>query len=555
MRHRQFLIGTLVALGAVAPIATAAAAAGAAPTVPPETASIPLFNNLGSYHREVTTKSPLAQRFFDQGLTLVYGFNHEEAIRSFKEAARLDPDCAMAWWGVSYALGPNINMPIDPEMNRGALEALATAQSLAAKGSDNERAWIAALAKRYSADPAADRARLDRAFADAMGEVSRSFPDDLDAAVIHAESLMDLRPWKLWTADGLPEEGTERIVAILESVLRRAPDHPGANHYYIHAVEASTHPERALASASRLPALVPGAGHLVHMPAHIYMRTGNYAGASKANQDAADVDEAYIKRTGGGNIYPLMYYPHNLHFLAVSRCMEGNLAGARQAAETLAAQVLPHLDDMPMIEFAVPTTWLIDLRFGRWDDVLAAKEPEARAAIPSARALRHFARGVAFAAKGDVKSAEAERDAFAALRSQVGADTPWGVVRSVDVLAVAAETLEARLAAARGDRSAAVEHWRSAVKAGDAVGYDEPPPWYLGPREGLGAALLRAGRPAEAEAVFRADLERNPNNGRSLFGLAEALQAQKKTREADEARRRFTAAWQGADVTLTVDGL
>ena len=513
----------------------------------------PLFDDLGSHHHTVTTKSDRAQRFFDQGLRLVYGFNHDEAERSFREAARLDPGCAMAFWGVALALGPNINLPIDAGRNRSAYEAIKKALSLSSQVSEPEAAYIKALSRRYSIDPGADRGALDRDYADAMREITRRYPDDLDAAALFAESLMDLRPWHLWTLDGKPAEETEEIVSVLESVLRRSPNHPGANHYYIHAVEASPHPEKALASARRLETLVPGAGHLVHMPAHVYMRTGDYAGAMKANRLAAAVDERYIKTHDVRGVYPLMYYDHNLHFLAAAAAMAGNSKSAREAAMKLVEDAAPAVKDMPMAEFFMPTALYVALRFQRWDDILRYPEPDA--SLLTTRALWHYARGVSYAARRDLKSALEEQKAFAADRDRVPADATFNLNRSTDVLDVASLVLEARIASARGDRTRALEAWTKAAAAQDRLSYDEPSIWYYPVRESLGGELLRAGRAQDAEKVFRDDLDRNPKNGRSLFGLWRSLEARKKTREAQAARREFEAAWTGADVTLRIEDL
>jgi hypothetical protein len=527
---------------------------GAEPEPASSTAPLaPLFDDLGSHHHAVTTKSERAQRYFDQGLRLVYGFNHEEADRSFREAARLDPGCAMAFWGVALSLGPNINLPIDAGRNRFAYEAIQKALSLASQVSEPEAAYIKALSLRYSIDPGADRGALDRAYAGAMREVSRRHPDDLDAATLFAESLMDLRPWHLWTLEGKPEVGTVEFVSVLESVLRRSPSHPGANHYYIHAVEASPHPERAIASARRLESLAPGAGHLVHMPAHVYMRTGDYAGAVKANRLAAGVDERYIKAHDIKGIYPVMYYDHNLHFLALAAAMAGNSKAAREAALKLVEDAAPAVWDMPMAEYFMPTALYVALRFQRWDDVLRYPEPDA--SFQTTHALWHHARGVSYAARRDLQSALEEQKAFAADRDRIPADAAFNLNLCKDVLDVASAVLEARIASARGDRTRALEAWTKAVAAQDRLAYDEPPIWYYPVRESLGGELLRAGRARDAETVFRDDLGKNPKNGRSLFGLWQSLVAGKKTRAAQAARREFEAAWASADVALRIEDL
>lgn len=520
----------------------------------PAAGAVPLFDNLGSHHHEVTTKSPAAQRYFDQGLRLVYAFNHDEAERAFREAARIDPTCAMAWWGVAFALGPNYNLPIDPERSKKAVEAVAKAQALTSGASLREKAYVAAIATRYAAAPPADRAPLDQAFSRAMGDLSKRFPDDLDAATLYAESMMDLRPWQLWNPDGSPAPGTEEILTVLESVLKRDPDHPGANHYYVHATEASLNPARALASADRLKTLVPGAGHLVHMPAHTYMRTGNYLGAVEANAVAARTDEEYFKRSGGPRgVYVPMYYAHNYHFLSAAAAMAGQHHEAREAARRVVEIAAPLVKEMPMAEFMVPTPLYVALRFQRWDEVLAVPEPEAP--LVTTRALRHQARGIARAARHDLAGAEEERQAFAALRAKVPEDALFNLTPSRQILAVAALVLDAKIASARGDAAAAVEGWKSAILAEDLLPYDEPPIWPLPCREALGGELLRQGRPQEAAEAFRQDLARNPKNGRSLFGLWRSLEAAHRTAEAAAAREEFQEAWKSADVVLRLEDL
>lgn len=525
---------------------------GGPPSTGGRSDAVPLFSGLGDYHRPIRTRSPDAQRYFDQGFRLVYAFNHDEAGRSFREAARLDPECAMAWWGVALTLGPNINLPMGPEQRLAAVEAVEKARELEPRASDVERAYIEALAKRYSLAPDADQSALDAAYARAMGELSRRYPDDLDAAVLYAESLMDLRPWRLWTVNGKPEEGTEEIVSVLESVLRRNPLHPGANHYYIHAVEASPHPEWALPSARRLETLMPGAGHVVHMPAHVYMRTGDYRGAVRSNEAAVEADRAYLKAGGSEGIYPVIYLSHNLHFLAASASMAGQGEKAKKAAAELSER-MGKVDDVPTVEYFLPTSLFVALRFQGWDEILSTPEPEGK--YPIDRALWHFARGVALAGKGDPRGAQQEVEAFDLVRASLPADATLNVNRTADVLKVAGAVLAARLAASKADNQGAVEAWKRAVEAQDALTYDEPPAWYYPVRESLGGSLLLAGKPKEAEAVFRADLDRNPRNGRSLFGLSEALKAQQRFEEAEWVRREFEAAWAEADATLRVETL
>ncbi len=512
-----------------------------------------LMPGLGQHHHTIWTASSEAQRFFDQGLIFVYAFNHDEAGRSFRRAAELDPRAPMPLWGIALAVGPNYNLDVDPEREREAYEAIQKALALAPGAPENERAYVEALAKRYSIDPKADLKKLAVDYKEAMGELAKRYPDDLDAATLYAESMMDLRPWRLWTSDGRPAEGTEEIISVLESVLKRDPQHVGANHFYIHAVEASPHPERALPSAGRLGSLAPAAGHLVHMPAHIYMRTGDYEAAAKSNGVAAQVDRAYIESNGVEGIYPMMYYGHNLHFLAAACGMEGRFADAKEAADRLPALVGPHLKDMPTVEFYMPTPMFILLRFQRWDEILKMSSPETGTNLTYA--LWRFARGVAFAAKGELQNAENEEQSFAAAEKEVPEGTPFGNNRAGSILNLAREVLKARIAATRGDRKATLDHWKKAVEMQDALLYDEPPAWYYPVRESLGGAWLRSGRYEEAEKVFRADLEANPRNGRSLFGLWESLKAQKKMADAEWVKRDFEAAWKNADTELRLEDL
>lgn len=546
-RIRSAFLATVALLGARAALACDHGGGPPPPAGPPAT----LVQGLGDLHHPIATTSPEAQRFFDQGLRYVYAFNHDEAVRSFTRAAALDPKAPMPAWGVALALGPNINLDVDPEREKAAFAAAQRARTLAAGGHEEERAYVEALAQRYSDDPAADLKALARKYADAMRALAARYPDDLDAATLFAESMIDLRPWQLWSADGKPAEGTEEIVATLARVLQRDPRHLGANHYFIHAVEASPFPERALPSADRLPALAPGAGHLVHMPAHVYMRTGDYSAAARANLAAAEVDRAYLRLAHPDGIYPALYYTHNLHFLTAAQGMAGQSAAAARASATLATQVKtidPGSPMAPLAEYFVPTPLFSALRFQRWDAVLKAPAPDKR--FPGATALWHFARGLAFAGTGASQRAAEERTAFDAARTAVPADSIYNLNRMDDVLAVADAVLAGRMAAAARDGAGAVAAWRRAVEREDALAYDEPPAWYYPVRESLGAALCTAGHPDEGEAVFRDDLARNPRNGRSLFGLAQALRAQGKTAAADEVERQFLAAWSTADVKL-----
>jgi tetratricopeptide (TPR) repeat protein len=506
-----------------------------------------LLPGLGRLNHPIATKNADAQRFFNQGLTLVYGFNHDEAIRAFRRAAELDPASPMPHWGIALALGPNINLDVDPQREKAAYDEAQRAKALAANAPANERAYVDALMKRYSNDPKADLKQLAVDYKDAMRDVTRQYPNDLDAATLYAESLMDLNPWQLWAADGTPAEGTADIVAALESVLKRDPMHIGANHYYIHAVEASKTPDRALASAKRLDTLVPAAGHLVHMPAHIYMRTGNYRGAVTSNARAAEVDRDYIKRTGAEGVYPMMYYNHNLDFLASAAMMTGEFGEAKRAADMVVASAVPMIAQMPMLEPFGAKTLFVLLRFARWDDVLALPQPDRKHDVLTA--LSHFGRGVAYAAKGNVAEAEKERAAYAEARKPIAADRDWGYNGAGNMLAITDAALNAWIARAKHDDAASVDAWRTAVAAEDALSYNEPADWFYPTRESLGAALLRVKDYARAEQVFRDDLTRNPNNGRSLFGLWQTLLLTNKA-SAAAVEKQFRDAWQHADVQL-----
>jgi tetratricopeptide (TPR) repeat protein len=514
----------------------------------------PMLAGLGHMHHKITTSNPEAQRYFDQGLTLIYAFNHDEAARSFRYAAVIDPQCAMAFWGVALAVGPNYNDPdIDLSREKAAVEAIEKAQAVASKATENEQAYVQALAKRYSADPKADRKQLGIAYKDAMGDVIRRYPNDLDAAVIFAESAMDLHPWQLWKPDGQPEDGTLEILQVLEGVLKRAPDHIGANHYYIHATEASPHPEKAAQSAERLKSLAPAAGHLVHMPAHTFIRTGDYHGASVANERAAEADEVYVNKYHVVGMYPVMYYSHNLHFLAVSSSMEGSFDVAHRAAERLAKGMQPYLKENPMAEWFIPTRTHVLVRFHRWGDI--EKFPEPDKDLHLAHAFWRFARGMAYSSTSRPDKAAGERDALVAETQAIPAETMLGFNPARQTLDIARMMLEANIARSGKDYKQAAEILNKAAQAEDGLNYDEPPDWYMPPREPLGAVLFADGRVAEAESVFRAELKAHPKNPRALFGLSECLTSQGKKDEAAKVRSEFEAGWKYADVKLTMADL
>jgi len=502
---------------------------------------------LGPLHHPVSTRNAQAQAYFDQGLKLVFAFNHEAAIKSFERAFELDPDLAMAQWGIALALGPNINQPMNATAHKAAYAALQKAIALKPHASSAERAYIDALATRYSADPEAAVGPLSEAYRDAMKRLVARYPQDNDAAVLYAESLMDLNPWKFWTPDGKPADGTLEIVAVLERVLARQPTHIGANHYYIHAVEASPHPEQALAAAKRLETLAPSAGHLVHMPAHVYIRTGDYLEAAHANVAAVAADERLAK-SGVESMYLVGYYGHNLHFLAISNAFAGDSAQAIAAARKLYDVQSPRIKEVPFVDGFLFTPALLLVQFGRWDDVLALPEPAFEA--PISGALWHFARALALSGKGRLNDAQAERARFLEAAGALGKSIEYGNNNAPAIMAVARPYLDGRIALMAGDTTAAITLLRQAVVAEDELVYDEPPAWYLPSRDALGAALLRAGDYPAAEQVFRDELAVHAQSGRALFGLRAALAAQGREQEARAVQKQFERAWRAADVKL-----
>jgi tetratricopeptide (TPR) repeat protein len=506
---------------------------------------VPLYANLGSFERAVTSANADAQRYFDQGMRLTYAFNHAEAIRAFEEATRRDPKCAMCFWGIAYALGPNINAPMDPAAVAPAYRAAQEALRLAPNASPVERALIEALAGRYTDPAPADRAALDRAYAAAMGQVRSRFPEDPDVLTLHAEAVLDLRPWDYWTREGAPREGIAQVVADLEKVLSADPDHPGACHYYIHAVEA-VQPMKAVACAERLAALMPGAGHLVHMPAHIYIRTGRWADAITANEHAVHTDETYIRDQGPTGVYPVAYYPHNYHFLSFAATMAGRTEQAIAAARGLVKQVPVEVArQVPAVEPLLPFAHLTLVTFGRWDDVLA--EPVPPADLRFATAMTQYARGTAHAAKENAEEAGLALDTVRA----IAAATTDPLASAV--LQIAQHALAGEIAQRGGDLKGAEAHFREAVAVEDELLYMEPPHWYYPVRHSLGAVLLQQGRANDAEAVFRRDLERFPENTWALHGLQAALRAQ--NRPADAEALQASIARLGGDVRLTTSRL
>jgi len=506
--------------------------------------AVRLYTDLGPYHKTIGTKIPEAQQYFDQGLRLVYGFNHAEAIRSFTRATELDPKCAICWWGIAYAYGPHVNAGMDSASGVSAYQAAQKALSLSANAPAWERAYIDAVATRYAAVPPANRASLDSAYSRAMRAVAAKSPKDLDATTLAAESMMDLRPWNYWTPEGKPYPGSDEIVRMLESVIASNPEHPGACHYYIHAVEA-VNPQAAVPCAERLARLMPGEGHMVHMPAHIYVRVGRYKDAAASNVHAIHTDETFIEGQKQPSVYSLAYYPHNIHFLAFVSSMAGKSAQAIEAAKILKSKVnMDVAKSVGMLQEMVPYYVLTLTTFGRWDDVLAEPLPPAEIRFPTAMA--HYARGVAYAAKGNFAQARVELDTVMAIDAATPADA-----EAKAPISIAVHALMGEIATRSGKADEGIAHFKEALAIEDKGLYFEPPKWYYPIRQSLGAALLKAGRNAEAEAVYREDLKRFPENGWSLYGLAAALKAQGKTAEASAVDQRFAKAWADADVKLT----
>jgi tetratricopeptide (TPR) repeat protein len=505
--------------------------------------AVPLYDNLGRYHHAISSRVPRVQAYFNQGLRLAYGFNHGEAIRAFTEGARRDPNCAICWWGVAYSYGPNINLPMDSAAGAAAYEAVQKAVALIGTASPAERAYIRALAQRYGRNPGADRARLDSAYARAMQALARQYPNDQDAATLAAEAMMDLRPWNYWNQDGTPYPGTQQLVGYLERVLRANPNHPGACHFYIHAVEAAQ-PAKAVACAERLAALMPGAGHIVHMPAHIYIRVGRWNDAIESNKHAVHTDETYIAAERPSGFYPLAYYPHNHHFLAFAATMAGQSALAIEHARHVRKAIpLEVAAGVPPLQPLVAYPQLTLLSFGKWDDVLS--EPAVPADHRVGTALVAYARGTAEAAKGNVSAARMLVDTVRAI-ARTTTEPPFS-----SVLNIALHALLGEIAFRSNQLSEAEQHFRMAMNLEDAMIYIEPPDWFYPIRHSLGAVLLRANRPADAERLYREDLRRFPENGWSLLGLRQALAAQGKNTEAAAVDARFRRAWQNADVRPT----
>ncbi len=518
-------------------------------------AGAPLFEGMGSYHMPITTADPDAQRYFDQGMVLAFGFNHAESIRSFRAAQTLDPSCAMCFWGEALATGPNINVtsngkaimaPAERASARAAIDqALALMDGVMAKEQD----WIRALDQRYDGQADTPRDPLDRAWANALADMASRYPDDTTVASVYAEALMNTMPWDYWGPDGEAKPDTQAVIASLEAVMDADPDHPLALHLYIHALEASSNAAKAEPAADRLANLVPGSGHLVHMPSHIYFRVGRYQESALANIRAAEVDEAYIAQCNAQGFYPALYYPHNIHFLWASATMQGQSALSLDSARRVVANVrVEQVEQFPTIQFFRTVPMLSLVRFARWEEIL--EEPEPYEPFAFARAIWHYGRGVAHAALGDAEAARIELGAIEGLEPEVDEIFMGNVYPARDLLEIAKSLLRGEMAYRSGDAANAVLAFEEAVSLQDALPYTEPPFWYYPTRQSLGAALLASNRLAEAQAVFEEDLEQYPMNGWSMFGLAEALRRQGDEMGAEKMTARFETVWQFADVSL-----
>ena len=553
-------IGLLGFLGSLALVGCGGAADVQSEAEPAQSlaqrAGAPLFEGMGDYHMPITTADPDAQRYFDQGMVLAFGFNHAESIRSFRAAQTLDPTCAMCFWGEALATGPNINVTSNgkaimaPAERASARAAIDQALTLMDGATPKEQDWIRALDQRYDGQTDTPRDPLDRAWADALADMASRYTDDSTVASVYAEALMNTMPWDYWGPDGEAKPDTQAVIASLEAVMAADPDHPLALHLYIHALEASSNVAKAEPAADRLANLVPGSGHLVHMPSHIYFRVGRYQDSALANIRAAEVDEAYIAQCNAQGFYPALYYPHNIHFLWASATMQGQSALSLDSARRVVANVrVEQVEQFPTIQFFRTVPMLSLVRFARWDEILA--EPEPYEPFAFARAIWHYGRGVAHAALGDAEAALIELAAIEALEPQVDEIFMGNVYPARDLLEIAKSLLRGEMAYRDGDAANAVLAFEEAVTLQDALPYTEPPFWYYPTRQSLGAALLASDRLAEAQAVFEADLEQYPMNGWSMFGLAEALRRQGDESGAKQVTARFETVWQFADVELT----
>jgi hypothetical protein len=512
-----------------------------------------LIPGMEAVNHPVTTNNPEAQRFFNQGLTFKYAFNHDASFWSFQKAAQLDPEMAMAYWGMALAVGSNINSPLSEERGKVAYENIQKALKLSHKVTENEKAYILALSQRYSNEPNRDQSALDLAYKNAMKAIVNRFSEDLDAATLYAESVLNLNPWHQWTQDGKPLPNTMDAVDTLESVLKRDQLHLGANHYYIHAIEASKYPERALMSAERLRKILPASGHILHMPAHIYILVGDYHQAAQANEEAVSADLEYIRQFGMDGTYPLHYLSHNYYFMARAYSLEGNYEKAIRAANDLQAFYVPHFNKMPELEEYATAPQLVLLRFNRWDDILKLKPfPEN---MNLSNTLLHFAKAYALASMSDVEEAKKEQALFLEGNSKLSSDQAFGYNHASMILKIAELQLEAKIAYAQGKTQETIDLLKRGIDLQDVLNYNEPPDWYYSIRESLGAVLLTEGRFIEAQKVFKTDLDFHPGNGRSLLGLAESLKIQKKDADAFWVQKEFDEAWKYSTQPLTISDL
>ena len=509
----------------------------------------PVLDGLGDEQIEITTTNPKSQQFFNQGLRLTYGFNHSEALRAFKEAVRLDPENVMAYWGWALVLGPNLNLPMQDEVRDQAFEAIQKALELKGKATEREQAYIDVLAVRYSDDEEVEREELDEAYAEAMKALHEAYPEDNNAATLYAASLMNLSPWGYWNKDGSPTEHTREVLETLEDVIERDPEHMGAIHYYVHAVEA-THPRLAEDLADVLGTLAPNAGHLVHMPSHIYMRVGRYEDSYEANVRAVAADEGYITHCQAQGIYPLGYYPHNIHFMVWSAMFEGRSAKALEMARKVANKIPDHIDEKNWSAYELfrSQPYYTMVRFGMWDEVLAEPKPIEKAQFMTG--IWHYSRALAYLHTGKVGKCKKEWKALESIReSSEDSERRRGEYQRL--LTIASQIVRAEMSAKRGRYGDALSRLEHAIRLEDSLVYSEPPSWYFPVRHVLGAVLLEAGRPVEAEVVYWADLNKNPENGYALFGLEQSLRGQERDEDAEKIAERFARAWERADTTLT----
>lgn len=508
----------------------------------------PKLKGLGDHHFDITTQNPESQYFFDQGLRLAYAFNHSEALRAFKEAARLDPNNAMAYWGWALVLGPNLNLPMIPDVAPQAHKAIQQAMLRKSDVSPREQAYIEALYRRYAKEPGPDRKALDRAYAEAMAQVAKQYPDDLDAATLYAAAMMNMQPWDYWALDGSPKGNTMIILDLLQSVVDRDPRHVGALHYYLHTVEAR-HPERGEKYADMLTGLMPGAGHIVHMPSHIYMRLGRYADSYEANRRATEADEDYITQCRAQGLYPLGYYPHNLHFLTWAAMMQGRpdaaLEGARKIVDKIPASLAADKNTWVLYETFLSQPMFVMVRFGMWNAVLSEPKPDVESLFMTG--IWHYGRALAYVHTDRLAEAKQELPHITAARKEVKEEGYYvGFGSAVDLLTIAEEIVNGELDYSAGETLTGLAHLERAVRIQDGLMYNEPPDWYFPVRHFLGAMLLDAGRPHEAEVVYAADLRQNPANGYALFGLKVALEQQNKMEDARMISEKLEVAWNQA---------